>query len=125
MDLRGNYYSPEKYPKYDNFDGIDVSKVVDIPCDYDGLMGVPITFMDKYNPDQFEIIGVSNVNGLLDGVEEIGDKWVADYKAAGGKGHITAKMHSLVGYTNDGAPKAFYTRIVIRNKYPEERKYEN
>ena len=124
-DLRGNYYNPEDYPMYINFDAIDVSKVIDIPCDYDGLMGVPITFMDKYNPDQFEIIGVSNVNGLLDGVEEIGDKWVADYKAAGGKGHITSKMHSLVGYTSDGVPKSFYTRIIIRNKHPEERRYED
>lgn len=125
LDLRGNYYNPEDYPMYINFDAIDVSKVIDIPCDYDGLMGVPITFMDKYNPDQFEIIGVSNVNGLLDGVEEIGDKWVADYKAAGGKGHITSKMHSLVGYTSDGVPKSFYTRIIIRNKHPEERRYED
>lgn len=125
LDLRGNYYNSEDYPMYINFDAIDVSKVIDIPCDYDGLMGVPITFMDKYNPDQFEIIGVSNVNGLLDGVEEIGDKWVADYKAAGGKGHITSKMHSLVGYTNDGVPKSFYTRIIIKNKHPEERRYED
>ena len=125
LDLRGNYYNPEDYPTYINFDAIDVSKVMDIPCDYDGLMGVPITFMDKFNPDQFDIIGVSNVNGLLDGVEEIGDKWVDDYKAAGGKGHITAKMHSLVGYTNDGVPKSFYTRIIIKNKHPEERRYED
>ena len=57
LDLRGNYYDNEKYPKYDNYDAINVSKVADIPCDYDGIMGVPITFMDKYNPDQFEILG--------------------------------------------------------------------
>ena len=50
-------YSPEKYPKYDNYDAIEVSKTVRIPCDYDGVMGVPITFLDKYNPKQFEIIG--------------------------------------------------------------------
>lgn len=53
-------YSPDEYPKYDNYDAIEVSKVSDIPCDYDGLMGVPITFMDKYNPDQFEILGKSD-----------------------------------------------------------------
>lgn len=52
-------YSPEEYPKYDNYDGIEVKKVVDIPCDYYGIMGVPITFLDKYNPDQFEIIGIT------------------------------------------------------------------
>jgi len=50
-------YTPEKYPKYDNYDAIEVSKVVEIPMDYDGVMGVPITFLDKYNPKQFEILG--------------------------------------------------------------------
>lgn len=45
------------YPKYDNYDAIEVSKVRDIPIDYDGVMGVPITFLDKYNPEQFEIVG--------------------------------------------------------------------
>lgn len=49
-------YSPEEYPKYDNYDAINVNKVAEIPYDYDGVMGVPITFLDKYNPDQFEIV---------------------------------------------------------------------
>jgi hypothetical protein len=49
-------YNPEEYPKYDNYDAIEVSKTKDIPMDYGGAMGVPITFLDKYNPDQFEII---------------------------------------------------------------------
>jgi hypothetical protein len=50
-------YTPEEYPKYDNYDAINVDKTNDIPCDYAGAMGVPITFLDKYNPDQFEILG--------------------------------------------------------------------
>ena len=50
-------YNTEEYPKYDNYDAINVNKTKEIPMDYDGVMGVPITFMDKYNPDQFEIIG--------------------------------------------------------------------
>ena len=49
-------YNPEEYPKYDNYDAINVDKVNEIPCDYDGVMGVPITFLDKYNPKQFEIV---------------------------------------------------------------------
>lgn len=49
-------YNPKEYPKYDNYDGINIDKTADIPADYDGAMGVPITFMDKYNPEQFEII---------------------------------------------------------------------
>ena len=52
-------YNPEEYPHYDNFDAIDVGKTSDIPCDYFDVMGVPITFIDKYNPDQFEIIGIT------------------------------------------------------------------
>lgn len=55
-------YSPEEYPTYDNYDAIDVSKTKDIPLDYDGIMGVPITFLDKYNPDQFEIVGTTESN---------------------------------------------------------------
>lgn len=50
-------YNPDDYPKYDNYDAINVNKTQDIPCDYDGVMGVPITFLDKYNPKQFDIIG--------------------------------------------------------------------
>ena len=49
-------YDPAKYPKYDNYDAINVDKVKDIPKDWDGVMGVPITFLDKYNPEQFEIV---------------------------------------------------------------------
>ena len=50
-------YSPDEYPTYDNYDAISVDKTAEIPMDYEGKMGVPITFLDKYNPDQFEIIG--------------------------------------------------------------------
>lgn len=53
-------YTAEEYPTYDNYDAIEVGKTKDIPMDYDGKMGVPITFLDKYNPDQFEIIGSFN-----------------------------------------------------------------
>lgn len=49
-------YNPADYPKYDNYDAINVDKTSDIPCDYLGVMGVPITFLDKYNPEQFEIV---------------------------------------------------------------------
>ena len=56
-------YTPEEFPKYDNYDAIEVPKTADIPCDYDGVMGVPITFMDKYNPEQFEIIGATESEG--------------------------------------------------------------
>lgn len=59
-------YDPELYPKYDNYDAIEVGKTADIPIDYPGVMGVPITFLDKYSPDQFEILGLAagNIRGL-------------------------------------------------------------
>ena len=53
-------YTTEEFPKYDNYDAINVNKTSDIPYDYDGVMGVPITFMDKYCPEQFEILGITN-----------------------------------------------------------------
>lgn len=51
-----NHYINHKFPEYDNYDVINVDKTADIPCDYDGVMGVSITFLDKYNPEQFEIV---------------------------------------------------------------------
>lgn len=56
-----NTYNPEDYPTYDNYDAIEVSKVANIPRDYAGAMGVPITFLDKYNPEQFEVLGIDRV----------------------------------------------------------------
>jgi len=55
-------YTPEEYPRYDNYDAINVDKVADIPCDYDGIMGVPISFVDHYCPEQFEIIWQASGN---------------------------------------------------------------
>lgn len=57
-------YDPERYPKYDNYDAIEVGQVLDIPEDYEGEMGVPITFLDKYNPNQFEILGATESEGI-------------------------------------------------------------
>lgn len=56
------HYTPEEYPKYDNYDAINVDKTAEIPCDYYGVMGVPITFLDKYNPEQFEIVAFRKGN---------------------------------------------------------------
>ena len=56
-------YTPEEYPKYDNYDAIEVSKVAEIPKDFDGAMGVPITFLNKHNPQQFEIIWTTDRGG--------------------------------------------------------------
>ena len=70
-------YNPDEYPKYDNYDAINVNKTKDIPFDYDGDIGVPITFIDKYNPEQFEILGMSASAGYNEdivGIPFLGDK---------------------------------------------------
>lgn len=70
-------YTSEEYPTYDNYDAINVNRTSDIPVDYDGVMGVPITFMDKYNPDQFEVLGLcasAGYNKDVVGVPFKGDK---------------------------------------------------
>lgn len=51
-------YSPKEFPKYDNYDAININKTAEIPEDYSGIMGVPITFLDRYSPDQFELLGI-------------------------------------------------------------------
>ena len=66
-------YSPEEYPTYDNYDAINVNRTVDIPCDYYGVMGVPITFLSQYNPDQFEIVAFRKGNDGKDLVYSFSD----------------------------------------------------
>ena len=70
-------YTPEEYPTYDNYDAINVDKTKDIPADYAGAMGVPITFLDKYNPEQFEILGMAasaGYNKEIVGLDFLGEK---------------------------------------------------
>lgn len=107
-------YDPDKYLKYVNYDAIEVSKVVDIPCDYAGNMGVPITFMTQYNPDQFEIVGM-NWTVLADAT--LSD----DIR----RNHKVARRLNFYLPIPDGRGNAYsrmYDRIVIRNKHPEQPK---
>ena len=94
-------YAPEEYPRYDNYDAIEVSKVSDVPVDYDGVMGVPITFMDKYNPEQFEILGIWNAGHAGDVIG-----------AAKCEAVSSGKTIVWNGPTVNG--KAKYIRILIR-----------
>jgi len=91
------HYTPEKYPKYDNFDAIEVSKIDEIPVDYNGAMGVPDTILDQLNPDQFEIIGLGS-----------GDL----AKQAGVTKNYRGRTD--LAYTIDGKHKCPYSRILIR-----------
>ena len=107
------HYSPELYPNYYNYDAIEVSKITDIPCDYSGAMGVPITFLDKYNPEQFEIIGVSSQ--LASPIRDIAKP--GTYQTGGPQFYsprLTEKDKE-----NGFLIHREYDRIVIRNKHPE------
>lgn len=104
------------YPKYVNFDAIDVPAALATPLDYEGIMGVPISFLDKYNPDQFEIIGNSDDMdlALAIGVRPLGRDFVEAYRARGGTGHISPGMRML-GLL-EPEPRTVYKRILIRRK---------
>ena len=122
LDLRGNYYygNEDQYPHYANFDAIDIAKTENIPSDYDGIMGVPVTFLDKYCPEQFNIIGCADYTGKYGsddiGIARIGEEWIAKYRAQGGRGHYTANMTSLVYYGPDGEARNTFKRILIQRK---------
>ena len=106
-------YSPEEYPKYENLDAININKTKDIPIDYTGMMGVPITFMDKYNPDQFEIIGVGIARaGLEIGVQPYKDEHKKFRKEVQKRGAVNGDLYMMV----DGIVTVPYTRIIIKNR---------
>ena len=105
-------YSPEAYPMYANYDAIEVSKVQDIPYDYPGAMGVPTTFIDKYNPEQFEIIGLAE--GDLG--KELGLRpFNRDLKKLN-----KSLRDGQLFYMKNGFPEKPYSRILIRNKHPKQ-----
>jgi len=106
------------YQKYDNYDAIEVPFTAAIPSDHQGLMGVPITFLDKYSPEQFEIVGTSD-NGLIDecfmSTKGLTQAFVDDYYKAGGKGAYKAG-NPTAGMYEDGVAKMVYKRIFIKHK---------
>lgn len=106
-------YTPEEYPTYDNYAAIEVGKTSEIPCDYDGIMGVPITYMDKHNPDQFEILGMCenldlyHLKTRVYSPQECRDRY---YELFGKKGTYDL---NAAGVLNG---KKVYQRILIRRK---------
>jgi len=94
-------YNPNDYPKYDNYDAINVDRVSDIPYDYDGVMGVPITFIDKYNPKQFKIVGWTLGRG--------------DYEVGASKIYVNAKQYSN-GKVSSGNKVNDGPTILYKNK---------
>ncbi len=109
-------YTKEEYPKYDNYNAINIDRTEQIPMDYTGMMGVPITFLHKYNPEQFEIIGQGQGN-LYRELTPFGlsKKFVDDYYKSGQTGSIK-EDHPVLGYYKNGVPVIPYMRIIIKKK---------
>ena len=121
-------YNQENYPKYDNFDAINVDVTKEIPIDYAGYMGVPITFMDKYNPDQFEIIAL----GIVGSIDFTCNKKMEIFNKQGeltrkytfnAKGTLYKKYNPKIDKTPSFKDcktgelyKSIYARIIIKNK---------
>jgi len=124
-------YTSEEYPTYDNYDAINVNKTKEIPMDYDGTIGVPITFMDKYNPLQFEMIGLGNSrDNFTPNKDYIKPKKVLkDGKVVNGGAincvlivEVPNKPINQIYYTDDDGQYlvAPYARILIRKKERKE-----
>lgn len=113
-------YNPVDYPKYLNYDGIDISQVGNIPCDYAGDMGVPDTFLDKYNPDQFEIVGLAESSlGISIGFSKnLTDEQCKELFLE----NNSFRRGNPIFRGADGKLHKPYSRIIIRNKHPEAQK---
>lgn len=126
------YYTPDEYPNFENYDAININTYTDIPCDYNGVMGVPITFLDKFNPEQFEIIELGIVGSCTFKnfrKMEILDK---DGRPTGkytinAKGTLYRKYNPLKDKTpafkdveTGQLYSSIYARILIRNKKPQK-----
>ena len=106
-------YSPKEYPTYDNYNAINVDKTKDIPMDYDGLMGVPITFLDKYNPSQFEIIGLGISNsGIEIGVKPYTEEHKKYRKEVQKRGAVDGDLYMMI----NNEVTVPYARVIIKNK---------
>ena len=109
-------YDPALYPKYDNYDAINVDKVSEIPMDYDGVMGVPITFLGKYYPEQFEIVGCPDADVLPEGWNGASKEFVNLYYAQGNTGQYQEGNRLAHYISKDGKAKIPYSRILIKRK---------
>jgi hypothetical protein len=106
-------YNSKGYPKYENYNAINVDKYTDIPCNYAGAMGVPVTFVDKYNPNQFEIVGLGISNsGIEIGVKPYKEKHKKYRKEVQKRGAVDGDLYMIT----NGVVDVPYARIIVKNK---------
>lgn len=124
LDLRGNYYKRGLFKRFANYDAINVDKVNDIPCDYEGVIGVPITYMNVHNPEQFDLLGRT---GEIDwATSEDCDFFTPppeEERKIFKSQNKTWRVQNGYYVTDDGIAHTIYDRIFIRNKHPEPRRY--
>ena len=116
LDLRGNYYDHEKYPKLANYDAINVCNVSDIPCDYDGVIAVPITFMSKFCPEQFELIGRTGDIEWSENVCDFYNPPPMEMQKAYRAYNKTWRVQNAYVLDENGNPVTIYDRLFIRRK---------
>ena len=111
------FVTKKPFDKYDNYDAVEVSLVKNIPSDYKGMMGVPISFFDKYSPQQFEIIGLGQGSLYRELTPKgLNKEFVNNYYENGGTGSIS-ENHPILGYYNEeGVATIPYMRIIIKHK---------
>lgn len=109
------HYSPEEYPKYDNYDAINVDKLADIPCDYNGVMGVPLTFLDAFNPNQFTIITLGSSPELFTPTKKYVGLLKHNTDGTTTKKHIACNQCLTIGY--DSKPLVSYCTASNSDKY--------
>lgn len=108
-------YNENNYMKYINYNAIDVRKISDIPVNFKGTMGVPITFIGQWDPEEFELIGLGAGTIFKElGGKTIGEKFLEEYFKNGGSGNYVANQYILAYYDNQGKPSIPYMRLLIR-----------
>lgn len=109
-------YNPIDYPHYDNYDAINVDNLKDIPMDYDGVIGVPITFLYKYCPTQFEIVGCADADIVPTDWKGMSAEFIETYYAQGNTGSYKSGNRLACYIDIDGSAKVPFKRILIRRK---------
>ena len=125
LSLMHHYYEADgmtqkddvDYPRYENYPAIDVNRVNKIPIDYKGIMGVPMTFLEYYDPEEYELIGYGKENKHNQvGIKPVGESFLNDFFMQGGRGHYTKVMKVLCYYDKEGRAKFPFVRLLIQKK---------
>lgn len=108
------HFQKEKYLRYENYDAIHIENIRDIPCDYHEKMAVPLTFLNYFDPEQFELVGIAHKDFV--NIAPVSEQFLKEFFAKGGHGHYTSAMRVLCMYDRNHKPVFPYSRVIIRRK---------